>query len=662
MFNDCKTELEKNAYKCSGRLKKEFMEKNKQENYLFYKKHRLAPYNEVLEDICQNMEIPEPGCQDGFIYFFDPQYQFDTTRGYRFENLTVDYEKVLSAGLETLKYHSSEITNQFCEDYNRTIDSLLGLARRIYEKHQGSRFGQYFLQMGSAPTKHLEEALQRILFVNQMLWQMGHRLMGLGHLDRILIPYYQKDIREGFLTREDALELLKDFLKTVHQFYWMKSNVLMGDTGQIIILGGLIEKGKYESNELTEIFIRAVLQLQLPDPKILLRVSSFMPRELMAEALTCMQTGIGSPLLSNDDVVIPKLLQYGVKEEDAYAYGTSACWEPLIAGKSASLNNLTYLSYPKVLQNTLEETPVQALDTAEGFWKNFDYQLELECKRIMAFLSDFRYQYNPLLSVFTTGCREKKKDVSNGGAMYSDYGFTTVGLSNTVNAILNIVEKVYRKHELTPGEMRVLLKSNFEGRADLVDELKHGEIYFGSDTEEAERLVNELLRKTSLYTEGFRNYMGGRVKFGLSAPSYIDAAKNAQASFDGRKENEPFGVHISSERSSSYTEIVNFASELDYEGNRFNGNVVDFMVSPHFIRQNFEKFVDFLLKSIEIGFFQLQMNVVSSTMLIDAKRHPEKYPGLVVRVWGFSAFFSELPESYQDVLIGRALENERRAS
>lgn len=659
MFKDCKTELEKNAYKCSGQLKREFMEKNRQENYLFYKRHRLAPYNDVFDDICSNMEIPR---QDGFIYFFDPQYQFDTTRGYRFENLTVDYAKILTVGLETLKYDAFQVTNQFCEDYNKTIDSLLGLACRIYEKHGDSRFGRYFSRIGSEPAECLEEAMQRILFVNQMLWQMGHRLMGLGHLDRMLISYYLKDIREGLLTKENALELIKDFLTTVHRFYWMKSNVLMGDTGQIIILGGLSQKGRYESNELTKLFIKAVLDLQMPDPKILLRVSSLMPRELMTEALNCMRSGIGSPLLSNDDVIIPKLLQYGVEEEDAYAYGTSACWEPLIAGKSVSLNNLTYLSYPKVLWNTLEETPATALETFESFQKNFSYQLELECKRIIAFLNDFRYQYNPLLSLFIEGCRDKKKDVSNGGAMYSDYGFTTVGLSNTVNAILNIYEKVYRRHELTPDGMRCVLKSNFKNAAELADELKNSDMYFGRDEEEVEGLVNDILRKTSQYTENFRNYMDGKVKFGVSAPSYIDAAKNMLASFDGRRENEPFGVHISSERSSAYTEIVNFAAELDYGGNRFNGNVVDFMVSPNFIQQNFDKFVDFLIKSIEVGFFQLQMNVVSSAMLIDAKCHPEKYPGLVVRVWGFSAFFSELPENYQDVLISRALENERRAS
>ena len=95
-----------------------------------------------------------------------------------------------------------------------------------------------------------------------------------------------------------------------------------------------------------------------------------------------------------------------------------------------------------------------------------------------------------------------------------------------------------------------------------------------------------------------RNKLGGRYKFGLSSPDYIMASKDFPASFDGRKKGEPFAVHISSDTSNAYTELINFASKLDYGENRFNGNVVDFMVSPDFIENNFEKFVDFLLLSI----------------------------------------------------------------
>ena len=119
-------------------------------------------------------------------------------------------------------------------------------------------------------------------------------------------------------------------------------------------------------------------------------------------------------------------------------------------------------------------------------------------------------------------------------------------------------------------------------------------------------------------------------------------------------------MHISLDDNKDYTEIMRFASKLDYSESRFNGNVVDLMVTPNFINKNFDKFLDYLILSLDMGVFQIQLNVVDSKTLIDAKENPEKYPNLIVRVWGFSAYFKDLPESYQDVLIKRAIENESK--
>ena len=156
--------------------------------------------------------------------------------------------------------------------------------------------------------------------------------------------------------------------------------------------------------------------------------------------------------------------------------------------------------------------------------------------------------------------------------------------------------------------------------------------------------------------------MGGKIKFGFSAPTYIIKASTSPASFDGRKNGEPFGVHISSDKPSvAYTELIQFASKLEYDGHRFNGNVIDFMITPSFIEDNFNKMVDFLILSISLGFFQMQMNVTSSDILIKAKANPKEYENLIVRVWGFSAYFNDLPENYKDLLIERALKNEGKS-
>ena len=107
--------------------------------------------------------------------------------------------------------------------------------------------------------------------------------------------------------------------------------------------------------------------------------------------------------------------------------------------------------------------------------------------------------------------------------------------------------------------------------------------------------------------------------------------------------------------------MVRFAARLDYTDQRFNGNVVDFFLAGDFLQNNMDKFVLFLQGAIREGFFQMQMNIMDSEVLIEAKAHPELYTGLIVRVWGFSAYFNDLPESYQNMLIERALAAEKSA-
>lgn len=130
------------------------------------------------------------------------------------------------------------------------------------------------------------------------------------------------------------------------------------------------------------------------------------------------------------------------------------------------------------------------------------------------------------------------------------------------------------------------------------------------------------------------------------------------ASFDGRKKGEPFSVHISSGEGIAYTELMNFASKLDYSGKRFNGNVVDFMVMPALVKQNIAQFVQLIKVSLLQGCCQLQANVIDAATLILAKNNPNDFPNLIVRVWGFNAYFNELPEEYKDYLIERARQNE----
>lgn len=590
--------------------------------------------------------------ENHFIYFIDTMKQIrkiDRIIG----NITIDYNRLLTNSLKDLENTNSQKIIE-------AIKYLVGKTEKEIDKTKNKyaeQIKQNLEEIKTTKSTTFYSALQRILFYNQLLWQTGHRLNGLGRLDKILEPFYEEDLKNGKITKETAKELIKDFCAILHKYYWFKSNVLMGDTGQIIILGGKEENNLYFCNDLTYLFIEVMKELQIPDPKVLLRVSNNMPKDLMELSIKCVQTGIGCPLFSNDDVVIPKLIEFGYPEESVYDYVTAACWEPIMPEKTLDQTNITTINFLNPFHEMLEKEELNKIKTTEEILEIYTKYLKNYCDDIVKVLDKVKWQYDPLLSFMTEGC--EKEDISCGTAKYNHYGVNSVGLASTVNSILNIESLVFNKKEFTLEELNNARKNNYYDKdINFVKMLKNQDKKYGKDDEQVIELTNYITNVANEQFSKYKNKFGGKIKFGLSSPGYISEAEKTDASLDGRKAKEPFAVHISSDDSQAYTELVQFASKLDYTGNRFNGNVVDFMVSPDFIENNFRKFVDFMMASIKVGFFQMQMNVVSSKMLIEARKNPDKFPNLIVRVWGFSAYFNDLPEEYKDVLIERALKNE----
>lgn len=621
-------------------------------------------YDEIFSLICQKMDIRIQEWR--FVYVIDVHYLMDTSKGIPYENLTPGYDKILHSGLAGLKYPDSEVANEYCKSHNHVLEQLSMLADRIIEKLEGCSFDtakqrDWMKRLKDCPAEHFEEAIQRMLFVNQMFWQTDHRLTGLGAWDTYLYPFYEKDLAEGYLDREGVREILRDLYRTLHDYYEYKSNILMGDTGQIFVLGKSDLEGNYLCNDLTYLFIEAMKDVQLSDPKCLLRVNKNTPRDLIELALESIATGLGAPLLANDDVIIPELIEFGIEPTDACEYTTSACWEPLIGGKSSSINNMNLLNYLKALENLLRRERLEQIHSFEELADKYLVYLQRNLTEIKRILNMRRFQYNPLLSVFLDDCQKNKKDVSWGGARYHDVGITSVAMGNLVNALLNIKELVFERRRYTLYEVKQMTLLDFQGWEEVREELRAKPSRWGADDAEVVGLVNRITECVSKELAQYRSYLGGRLKIGLSGPAYLDAGKGFGASFDGRKSGEPFAVHISNEEQDGFTGVVNFASQMEYGQGRFNGNVVDMMVSPDFIRQNWDKFVDFLMICIKKGFFEMQMNVVSSKTLLEAREHPEDFPNLIVRVWGFSAYFKDLPEDYKNVLIERALKSEGAA-
>ncbi len=582
--------------------------------------------------------------------------------------LPPNYQLIIDFSLADLMERNSPCKNSVMEnnyillkavsDYvGRVIDELDKVIKaNIHDdvKLNLEKSRKFFERMKNCSAETLEEGLQRILFWSSLFWQTGHTLIGLGRLDKILG-------RLKLPEAEEVLDLISDFYQEIHRYYAYKSNSIQGDTGQLIVLGGIEADDSYYCNQLTYAFIQSMIDTKLSDPKLLLRVSDNMPEDLLKLGLKCIATGIGSPLLANDEIVVPALKGFGYSHHDACDYVTSACWEPLSYGRAWGRGNLGDINFARIFTEMYGSTKFEGCTSFEDVVALYIVHLKKNVANCLQKLDEIQWEENPLMTLFTEGCMESGKDISEAGSIYHDYGFLTVGLANAIDSLINIKKLVFEGDgEWTLSKLKTVLTNNYNSQDFLRKKFASG-TYFGTDDIETIELVSKISDTINEICITYTNPYGGKVKYGFSSPNYVNQGLLCDATLDGRKKKEALAVHLSSKNGTAHTALLNFAGALDYNGNRSNGNVVDFFVSPDLIEKYFDQFVIFLRSAIKVGFFEMQMNVVSSKILIAAQMNPELFPNLIVRVWGFSAYFCDLPYEYQNVLIQRAIDNEKAA-
>lgn len=571
-------------------------------------------------------------------------------------SVTVDYTFVLDSNLHDIINRLNEAEDvHFASRENRMVHGIIWLRNRIISEMQnrndnrGKVIKEHLNVMFDRKPQSLDEAIQKLLFYNALFWQAGHWQNGVGRLDIVLNPYYEHDIKEGILTRNSAKELIREICLVLGRDMKAKSRALIGDTGQYILLGGVDQNSNTIQNDLTEIFLEVFTELRVPDPKLILRVNRNTSDVIWRKAIDCILTGCGSPLIINEEKVMKGMVEFGYDSKDVWNFGTSACWEPLIIGKSFDQNN-PLLNIPVIESlNSLMKCDDE-YDNFEDFLAAFKFLMK---KQILNNIRDVDFDCSPLYSLFFDDCIKKQRDFSEGGAVYAYHGVQIVSFPNLINALLNIKAFIFEQKLFTMAECAKALKANFMGYDDMRRVLLNNPKRFGSTDKDVVNLTNNLMQFISDVV-ATKTMNGKKTKVGFSSSHYLIVCKGVGASMDGRSAGAPFAVHISPvSQKIDLQEVLDFAGSLDYSGNKMNGNVVDFIV-PKAYADAPDKLMTILKNAMTTGVYELQLNVLNAATLRDAKAHPEKYPSLVVRVWGFSAYFNDLPEEYKDNLIARA--------
>ncbi len=401
--------------------------------------------------------------------------------------------------------------------------------------------------------------------------------------------------------------------------------------------------------------MRASLELKLIDPKINLRVDSNTPLERFIEGSHMTKQGLGFPQYSNDDIVVEALKRWGYSEDDAYNYVVAACWEFIIPGKGMDIPNINGLSFTRAVADAMDSGREYA--NYYAFESAVHEAIIARAEELMAATGGIYMEPAPMISLMMEGCVENARDISLGG-VYNNYGFHGTGLSTAVDSMAAIRKYVFEERRFTMEYLGEMLRADYEGYDEELALLRYHSPKMGNDDDSVDDIAVRLLAFFAGALEGKRNDRQGVFRAGTgSAMYYIWHGKDEPASPDGRRRSEALACNYSPSLFSRCKGPISVIKSFTKpELMRVcNGGPLTVELHDGMFRgeESVRKVAMFVKSFIGMGGHQMQLNAVNRDKLTDAKKHPENYRNLIVRVWGWSGYFVELDEAYQDHIIAR---------
>ena len=422
-----------------------------------------------------------------------------------------------------------------------------------------------------------------------------------------------------------------------------------------MVLGGFDADGNSQFNDLSALCMDASLEVNVIDPKINLRVGKNTPDALYALGTKMTKKGLGFPQYCNDDVIIPALIKLGYRPEDAQNYTVAACWEPIIPGWGYDICNMTTTDLAHITADVVNAHLAEC-DTFEDLLAFLKDALARRSDELKGMNAVKRF-YAPLMTLLTYGGLESGVDIARGGARYNNYGTHGAGISTAVDSLAAIKTLVFDEQSVDKHELLSALNANFEGYTALRNRLMDGP-KMGNGDEVTDEISGWLLREYANAANGIPNTAGGVWRAGTgSAQMYIRAAKECPATADGRLDGAPYACSFSpaiGARVNGPLSVIHSFTKHDLTG-VINGGPITLELHDNVFRNaEGEAKVAALVKLFVLsGGHQFQLNTLNRERLLDAQAHPEQYPNLIVRVWGWSGYFCELDLPYQNHIISR---------
>lgn len=626
-------------------------------------------------------------------------------------HVALDFEKVLKIGFSGIKEEiqkrksALDITDpnylyadQFYRAGEMICDAVLIFANRYSDlakeiamrvkdpkrKAELERISGICKHVPNNPARDFYEALQCFWFV-QLIPQIeanGYSITP-GRFDQYLYPYLEQDLKRGHLKIIDAQELL--------ECLWLKFNEIIRvddkgaaainagyASGQNLVISGVNERGDDSSNLLSYMCLVANQHVGLGQPNFTVRLHKKTPKNFLKKVAENIGNGNGMPQVLNDEVIIPGLLRIEkrITLSEARNYIPVGCDEIAVKGMWARSNG-GYLNFAKILELTLNEGRCalsgnpsglipENLDKLTSFKKFLRSFQDMLIKGIKIQVAEANYTDIvhrdlvplPFVSLLVPGCIERGRDVTQGGARYNFTGPVGVGAATTGDSLMAIKRIVFQEKKKTLKEFSIVLNQNFQDEEILRQYIMNHLPKFGNDDDEVDGFVVFLTSSYFKHLEKYRNTRGGKFIPALySVTAQIGLGNKTGATPDGRLSGEPLSDGLSpmyGRSSLGPTAALKSVTKVEL-GKAINGVIVNQRLTSTLLKSKIgiDRFTQLLQSFVQLGGFHWQFNIISSDILLDAQKNPEKYRDLVVRVAGYSAIFIELSKKAQDSIIAR---------
>ncbi|NHV12481.1 formate C-acetyltransferase/glycerol dehydratase family glycyl radical enzyme [Cronobacter sakazakii] len=549
------------------------------------------------------------------------------------------------------------------------------------------------------PPASFWQALQLSYFV-QLVLQIesnGHSV-SFGRLDQYLYPWYRRDVElEQTLERERAIELLQScWLKLLEVNKIRSGSHSKASAGsplyQNVTIGGqrLLNGEPVDAvNPLSWAVLESCGRLRSTQPNLSVRYHAGMSNEFLDACVQVIRCGFGMPAFNNDEIVIDEFIKLGVSREDAYDYAAIGCIETAVGGKwGYRCTGMSFINFARVMLAALEGgrdattgkvfLPQEKALSAGNFshfsevmdaWDNqIRYytrkSIEIECV-VDTVLEENAHDI--LCSALVDDCIERGKSIKQGGAKYDWVSGLQVGIANLGNSLAAVRRLVFEQGVVTQPQLAQALNNDFEGLTgeQLRQRLINSAPKYGNDDDDVDLL---LARAYQTYIDELKHYHNTRFGRGPIGGTYYAGTSSISANVpfgaatmatpDGRKARTPLAEGASPASGTDRlgpTAVINSVGKLPV-AKILGGVLLNQKLNPSTLDnlRDRQKLMQMLRTFFEVHKgWHVQYNIVSRETLLDAKAHPDKYRDLVVRVAGYSAFFTALSPDAQDDIIAR---------